>query len=171
MAALRGVFGITRTGRFTEMAAAGVNILLGSDGFDHDMLRLAQLASALFKDMRDDAGVFPAEEMLTQLTRNGAAGLGLQQQIGSLAVGKKADFVCHDTDRPEWQPLVGIVNQLAWLADGRSVHSVWVDGVRVVDNYRSTQIDEQELYARAATSAAAVIDRSGLPFISPWPIS
>ena len=171
LAALKGAFGLTSVGRFPEMAAAGINILLGSDGFDQDMLRQAQLVSALFKDMRQDASVFPAEEMLTMLTRNGATGLGLQQDIGSLEVGKKADFVCHDTDRPEWQPLIGIVNQLAWLADGRSVHSVWVDGVRVIDNYRSTQIDEAELFCRAKESAAAVIERAGLPFISPWPVS
>ena len=171
LAALKGTFGLTSVGRFPEMAAAGINILLGSDGFDQDMLRQAQLVSALFKDMRQDASVFPAEEMLTMLTRNGATGLGLEQDIGSLEVGKKADFICHDTDRPEWQPLIGIVNQLAWLADGRSVHSVWVDGVRVIDNYRSTQIDEAELYARAKESAAAVIKRAGLPFISPWPVS
>ncbi len=170
LAALKGAFGLSNVGRFPEMAAAGVNILLGSDGFDQDMLRQAQLVSALFKDTRQDAGVFPAEDMLTMLTRNGAAGLGLEQDIGSLEIGKKADFVCHDTDRPEWQPLVATVNQLAWLADGRSVHSVWVDGIRVIDNYQSTQVDEAELYARAQRSAAAVIERAGLPFISPWPV-
>jgi cytosine/adenosine deaminase-related metal-dependent hydrolase len=171
LAALRGVFGLTNVGRFPEMAAAGINILLGSDGFDHDMMRQAQMVSALFKDVRKDVSLFPAQEMLTMLTRNGATALGLEREIGSLEAGKKADFVCHDTDRPEWQPVIGVVNQLAWLADGRSVHSVWVDGVRVIDDYRSTQIDETELYARAAASSAAVIDRSGLPFISPWPVS
>jgi cytosine/adenosine deaminase-related metal-dependent hydrolase len=108
--------------------------------------------------------------MLEMLTRNGAVALGLEQDIGSLEVGKKADFVCHDTDRPEWQPIIGVVNQLAWLADGRSVHSVWVDGVRVVENYRSTQLDEAELFARAAASASAVIGRADLPFLSPWPV-
>ncbi len=171
LAALKGVFDLARVGRFPEMAKAGVNIALGSDGFDHDMLRQAHIASAVFKDIRQDASVFPAEEMLTMLTRNGAIALGLERDIGSLEAGKRADFVCHDTDRPEWQPLIGVVNQLAWLSDGRSVHSVWVDGVRVVENYRSTRIDEADLYARARESAAAVIHRSKLPFISPWPVS
>jgi len=171
LAALKGVFGLASHGRFPELAAAGVNILLGSDGFDHDMIRQAALASALFKDLRQDAGVFPAEEMLAMLTRNGATGLRLADHIGSIEVGRKADLVCHDVDRPEWQPLVGVVNQLAWLADGRSVHSVWVDGVRVVENYHSTQIDEAELYSRARASAAAVIARTNLPFLSPWPVS
>lgn len=171
LAALKGVFGLGAVGRFPEMAAAGINIMLGSDGFDHDMMRQTQIVSALFKDARLDAQVFPAEETIEMLTCNGATGLGLEKEIGSLEAGKKADFVCHDTDRPEWQPLQGIVNQLAWLADGRSVHSVWVDGRRVIDNYRSTQIDEESLYARAQQSSQEIFGRTGLPFISPWPVS
>ena len=104
------------------------------------------------------------------LTLNGAAGLGMSDEIGSLEAGKKADFVCHDTTRPEWQPMLNALNQLMWLADGRSVHSVWVDGVRVIDNYRSTMIDERELYARAKASSEAVIGRSELPSLQQWPL-
>lgn len=170
LASLRGAFGLAAVARYPEMSLAGINIALGSDGFDPDMMRQAHIVAGVFKDARGDARVFAAEEMLTMLTLNGAAAMGFDQEIGSLEAGKKADFVCHDTDRPEWQPLLSTVNQLAWLADGRSVHSVWVDGVRVVENYRATLIDEEALYAQARESAARVISRSKLPFISPWPI-
>ncbi len=170
LAALKGAFGISSVGRFPEMAAAGINLMLGSDGFDSDMLRQAQLVSGLYKDARQDTKLFPAEEILAMLTLNGAAGLGMSDEIGSLEAGKKADLVCHDTDRPEWQPMLNALNQLMWLADGRSVHSVWVDGVRVVDNYRSTMIDEQELYARARASSKAVVERSKLPSLQRWPM-
>ena len=163
IAALRGGFGLSAHGRFPEMMELGVNVMIGTDGYDQDMLRQAQVMAGVFKDARRDRSLFPAEEMLKLLTVNGAKGLGLESDIGSLQVGKKADFVCHDTDRPEWQPLQNVVNQLAWLVDGRSVHSVWVDGVRVIDEYRSTQIDEQELYRRAAVSSRAVMKRAGLP--------
>ncbi len=170
LAALRGAFGLSRVGRFPEMAAAGVNIMLGSDGFDPDLWRQTHIASGIFKDARRDAGVFPAETLLEMITVNGARGLCLNDQIGSLEAGKKADFVCHDTDRVEWQPRQGIVNQLAWLSDGRSVHSVWVDGVRVIDNYRSTMIDEAELFDKARRSSAAIMARTGLSVHSPWPL-
>jgi len=148
-----------------------LELTLGNDGFDHDMLRQTHIVSGLFKDQRQDARLFPAEQTLEMLTCNAAVGLGLEQEIGSLEAGKKADFVCHDTDRPEWQPLQGIVNQLAWLADGRSVHSVWVDGVQVVDNYRSTLIDEDALYAKAQQASREIFERTGLPFKSPWPVA
>ena len=102
-------------------------------------------------------------------TVNGARAIGLAHDIGSLEPGKKADFVFHDTYRPEWRPLLNVANQLVWAADGRSVHSVWVDGVRVVDGYRSTMIDEERLYADAQAAGEAIVKRSGLPDLARWP--
>lgn len=163
LAALRGAFGLSALGRFPEMIKQGVNVMIGSDGYDQDLLRQAQIIAGVFKDARRDRGLFAAEEMLALLTINGAKGLGLESEIGSLEVGKKADLVCHDTDRPEWQPVQNVVNQLAWLIDGRSVHSVWVDGVRVIDEHRSTLIDADDLYRRAAASSRAIMHRAGLP--------
>jgi cytosine/adenosine deaminase-related metal-dependent hydrolase len=58
-----------------------------------------------------------------------------------------------------------------WAADGRGVHSVWVDGVRVVDNYRCTRVDEQDIYRRSQRAALDLIKRSGVPSVSHWPIT
>ncbi len=170
LASLKGAFGMSAVGRFPEMAAAGINIMLGTDGYDNDIMRLTSLMSAMHKDMRHDITVFPAHEVLEMVTVNGAKALGLQNEIGSLEVGKRADFVCHDTDRPEWHPLMNVLNQLVWAADGRSVHSVWVNGVRVIDNYHSTLIDEEKLCAKAQSAGDAIMKRTGLPFLSPWPV-
>ncbi len=169
-AALRGAFGITSVGLFPEMAAAGVNILLGTDGGDCDIQRLVPLMASLFKDARQDMRIFPAHEALTMVTLNAASAMGLRHEIGSLEVGKKADFVCHDTDRPEWHPLLNVLNQLVWSADGRGVHSVWVDGMRVIDDYHSTLIDEDELYGKVQKAGEEIIKRSGVPSVSPWPV-
>jgi 5-methylthioadenosine/S-adenosylhomocysteine deaminase len=170
-AALKGGYGTTGLGRFPEMAAAGVNLLLGTDGADHaDLMRGAQLMAGLFKDARRDRSLFPAHRVIEMLTVNGAAALGLGAEIGSLEIGKKADLVLHDADRPEWRPLLDCVAQLVWSADGRGVHSVWVDGRRVVENYRCTLIDEDRLYAEAQAAAISITKRSGLPRLSPWPV-
>ncbi len=170
LASLKGAFGMGAVGRFPEMAAAGINIMLGTDGYDQDIMRLTGLMSAMHKDARHDIKIFPATEVLEMVTLNGAKALGMADEIGSLEVGKRADFVCHDTDRPEWRPLLNVVNQLIWAADGRSVHSVWVDGARVVDNYHSTLIDEEELCAKAQSAGEAIMKRTGLPPLSPWPV-
>jgi 5-methylthioadenosine/S-adenosylhomocysteine deaminase len=168
--ALKGVFGVTSAGRYPQMAAADINLMLGTDGYDIDILHSARLMAALFKDVKLDTRIFPAYDTLEMLTVNAAKAMGMQQEIGSLEVGKKADFVCHDIDRPEWRPLVSLVNQLIWTADGRGVHSVWVDGVRVIDNYCATFIDESELLEQVQRASEEVIKRSEIPFISPWPI-
>jgi cytosine/adenosine deaminase-related metal-dependent hydrolase len=67
--------------------------------------------------------------------------------------------------------LLNPIAQLVWSADGRGVHSVWVDGKRVVDNYRCTTIDEDRLYADAQDAAWSITRRSGLPLVCPWPVS
>ena len=172
--ALKGGYGVTAIGRFPEMQAEGVTLALGTDGNNnansHDLMRAAYLMAGLFKDARQDPALFPAEAALEAATLNGARALQLGAEIGSLEPGKKADFVAHDTWRPEWQPLFNVVNQLVWSADGRGVHSVWVDGRRVVENYRSTLIDEELLYAEAQQAGAAIVARAGLPVKSRWPI-
>ena len=165
-AALKGAFGISALGRAPEMAQAGMNIALGTDGYSSDLMQKMALAAALFKDARQDTKIFPADQVLDMATLGGAKALQLQDEIGSIATGKKADFVLHDTDRPEWRPLLNIPQQLVWCADGRSVHSVWVDGVRVVENYHHTLIDEDELYAAAQTAGEAIIRRSGIPDVN-----
>jgi len=90
--------------------------------------------------------------------------------IGSLEPGKKADFVAHDRDRPEWTPLLNVVNQLVWSADGRGVHSVWVDGRRVVDTYRCTTIDEEKIYAEVEAAAPVLLARAGKSVPCRWPV-
>jgi Cytosine deaminase and related metal-dependent hydrolases len=174
MTAMKGAYGASSAGRFPEMVAQGVNIQLGTDGNNNgnaaDMMRAMFACAGLFKDALRDAEMFPATRVLEMATINGAKGAGLAHSIGSLEPGKKADFVLHDRNRPEWRPLLNAVNQLVYSADGRGVHSVWVDGRRVVDNYRSTLIDEERLYAQVEKTGAAVLGRAGMKVPSLWPV-
>ena len=163
LAAMRAAQGIIKKGYFPKMARAGTKIMLGTDGHEGDMLRLGQLFSTAFRDAEEDVTLFSADEVMAMLTSRAAAAMGMDHEIGSLEVGKRADIVCHETDRPEWMPKLNVMGQLVWSADGRSVHSVWVDGVRVVDNHRVTLIDEEAIYAEAQTAGEAIIARSNLP--------
>jgi 5-methylthioadenosine/S-adenosylhomocysteine deaminase len=103
-------------------------------------------------------------------TLGGASAMQLSDHIGSLEVGKHADVVLHDTDRPEWRPLLNVINQLVWSADGRGVHTVVVGGKVVVEAGRMTTIDEEQLYSRAQQMGEAITARSGLPDKSKFPI-
>ncbi len=172
--ALKVAYGITQIGRIPEMVAAGVNVCIGTDGNNasnySDLMRATYLVAGLFKDARRDPRMFPAEKAYEMATLGGARALRLEDEIGSLEVGKRADIVLHDRRRPEWTPLHNVANQLVYSADGRGVHSVFVDGRRVVDAYRLTTVDEGELYAAAQRAGEGVVRRSGLPDRSRWPL-
>jgi cytosine/adenosine deaminase-related metal-dependent hydrolase len=144
--------------------------MLGSDGIAADILSAGRLMASLFRDARRDQDLFPATTVLEMATLHPARGMGLSHLIGSLEPGKKADFVLHDTDLPEWGPQFDVVGQLAFSAPPSGVHSVWVDGMRVLDEGRPTLIDAPKLLADARQAGLALIARTGLPNRTPWPI-
>jgi 5-methylthioadenosine/S-adenosylhomocysteine deaminase len=157
-----------------EMVQAGINVSIGTDGNNasnySDLHRAAYLVAGLFKDSRIDPQMFPAEMAYEMATLGGARTMLLEDEIGSLEPGKKADIVLHDTDRPEWRPLLNVMNQLVWSADGRGVHTVFVDGQMVVEAGRMTTIDEAKLYAEAQAAGEAITMRSGLPDKAKYPM-
>ncbi len=171
--ALKVAYGVTQVGRFPEMVQAGINLSIGTDGNNasnySDLMRATYLVAGLFKDARQDAQMFPAEMALEMATIGGAKTLRMEDQIGSLEVGKRADLVLHDTNRPEWRPLLNVVNQLVWSADGRGVHTVLVDGVVRVADGAMVGMDEAEFYARCQRAGEAITARSGLPDKAKWP--
>ena len=171
--ALKVSYGITQVGKFPEMVQKGINVSLGTDGNNasnySDLMRATYLVAGLFKDAREDPQMFPAEKAFEMATIDGAKTMLMQDKIGSLEVGKKADLVLHDTDRPEWRPLLNVMNQLVWSADGRGVHTVLVDGKIVVENYRCTTLDEERLWADVQSMGEAVAGRSGLPDKAKYP--
>ena len=173
--ALKVAYGVTQIGKIPEMIAAGVNVCIGTDGNNasnySDLMRATYLVAGLFKDARRDPTMIPAEMAFEMATLGGARALQAQDEIGSIEPGKKADLVLHDRERPEWVPLFNVANQLVWAADGRSVHTVFVDGRKVVDDYHLTQIDEQQLYRDAQRAGDAIVARSGLPNRAKWPVS
>jgi cytosine/adenosine deaminase-related metal-dependent hydrolase len=128
LANMKGAAGLSAVGRFPDMLADGINVILGTDGYSCDILRIAQLASALFKDLTEDVTRFSAYDALSMITLKAAAALQVSDEIGSLEVGKKADFVCHDTERPEWRPVLNPVSQLIWsafIASGSTASGSW----------------------------------------------
>ncbi|MEI6497739.1 MAG: amidohydrolase family protein [Actinomycetota bacterium] len=171
--ALKVSYGITQVGKFPEMAQRGINVSLGTDGNNasnySDLMRATYLLAGLFKDARVDPQMFPAEKAYEAATLSGARTMLMQDSIGALVPGYKADIVLHDTDRPEWRPLLNVMNQLVWSADGRGVHTVLVDGKVVVEEYHCTTIDEDKLWADAQQMGEAITARSGLPDKAKYP--
>lgn len=142
--------GVTRAGRHIEFVERGGRVALGCDsenaGDAIDILRAAALCAGLAKDMVGDPTRFGAHEALHLATLGGARALGLEHEIGSLTVGKRADIVVVDTAGPEWVPRSpDPVLQLVWASDGRSVRHVVASGHIVVEDGEPTGVDRSEL--------------------------
>jgi cytosine/adenosine deaminase-related metal-dependent hydrolase len=171
--ALKVAYGVTQVGKFPEMVQCGVNVSIGTDGNNasnySDLMRATYLVAGLFKDARVDAQMFPAEKAFEMATLGGARTMLMENQIGALVTGMKADIVLHDTDRPEWRPLLNVMNQLVWSADGRGVHTVVVDGAVVVEDGHCTTIDEAKLWADSQRMGESITARSGLPDKAKYP--
>ena len=76
-----------------------------------------------------------------------------------------------DTQRPEWQALFNPINNLVYNADGRSMHTVIVDGRVVVDAYRQSFVDEARLFSQVQEMGENLLARTGVSFPrSRWPI-
>jgi len=153
-----------------------VKIALGCDSPNNsnhlDIVRAMNMAAIQYKDARQDLRQVPAEAALEMATRHGAEALGQGDELGSIEVGKKADLVCFDTLRPEWQALWNPVNNLVYSADGRSVHTVVIDGRVVVSAYRQAFVDEPRLYAKVQEIGERLQARTGIRFPrSRWPMS
>jgi cytosine/adenosine deaminase-related metal-dependent hydrolase len=170
-AALQGGFGVSHIGLFPEMLDRGVHLMVGTDGVATDVLSSARLMASVLRDARADQELVPATTVLEVATIEPAQAMGLAHLIGSLEAGKKADIVLHDTHLPEWGPVFDVVEQLAFSAPPGGVHSVWIDGVQVLDAGRATLLDEEKVLADARQAGREVIARTGLPSRSPWPVS
>ncbi len=173
--AAKGARGATALGRMPELLARGVRVALGCDSPNNsnhlDPVRTMNMAAIQYKDARQDIRLIPAETALEMGTRLGAAALGLDDEIGAIEAGKRADLVLFDTRRPEWQALWNPVNNLIYNTDGRSVHTVVIDGRVVVDDYRQAFVDEARLFATVQEIGERLQARTGITFPrSRWPV-
>jgi cytosine/adenosine deaminase-related metal-dependent hydrolase len=173
--AAKGGRGVAEHGRMPELLAKGVKVALGSDSPNNsnhlDIVRAMNMAAIQYKDARQDMRQIPAETALEMATLTGAQALGVGDALGSIEPGKKADLVLFDTERPEWQALFNPINNLVYNADGRSVHTVIVDGRVVVDAHRQSFVDESRLYAKVQEIGERLLARTGVTFPrSRWPI-
>ncbi|MGC8787961.1 MAG: amidohydrolase family protein [Anaerolineae bacterium] len=157
-----------------EMLAAGVNVALGTDGGPsnntYDMVREMRWASYIHKARTLNPLVMPAETVLEMATIHGARAMGLEKEIGSLEVGKQADFVVFDLDKPHVTPNMDPVSTLVSAATGADVDMVVIGGQVVVQNQQVLTMDEERVLREASERATAVWKRAGIERKPRWPV-
>lgn len=136
----------------TQCLSAGINVALGTDGAasnnDLDMMGEMRTAALLAKAVAQDASAVPAMTALRMATINGAKALGLEQETGSLTVGKSADVIAVDLDHLETQPVFSPVSQIVYAASRQQVTDVWVAGKQLLKQRQLTTFDISALKAK-----------------------
>jgi 5-methylthioadenosine/S-adenosylhomocysteine deaminase len=148
-----------------EMRARGITVSLGADGAACnnrlDMFEEMRLAATL-QAMRRKPGALPARDVLIMATRDGARTLGLDAEIGSIEVGKKADVIVVDRDRPHLAPGPDPYSTLVYAVRGGDVRTTIVDGEVLVDDFTPLHIDRGAVVAEARQAARDLAVRANL---------
>ncbi|MGO4525818.1 amidohydrolase family protein [Microvirga sp. 2MCAF35] len=148
-----------------ELLEAGANVCLGSDATapdrSGDMFRHMQQCMHYHRTYFKDPTWLPPGRVLEMCTIDGAKALGMEKDIGSLEVGKKADVVLVDLRRPHLYPHNMPVFRLIYFANGNDVDTVIVDGRIALQDRKALFVDEDEVLDDAQRETDAMLDRTG----------
>ena len=131
------------------MIEAGVLVGLGTDGAasnnDLDMWEEMRLASLLQKVTSMDPEVLPAIEVLRMATSNGAKIIDMENEIGMIAVGMKADVIQIAYDDVHHIPSYDIASHLLYVTDEQDVINVIIDGKLIMHQREFLTLDIEQI--------------------------
>jgi 5-methylthioadenosine/S-adenosylhomocysteine deaminase len=138
-----------------KILSLGIPMGLGTDGVagsnnDHDLMEEMDLAAKLQKVTTGDPRALPAEQAFAMATILGARALRLDNMIGSLEKGKRADMITVRLDAPHAVPMYNVYSQLVYALKGSDVADVMVNGRAVVRDRKMLTLDAQAVMAKAA---------------------
>lgn len=147
--------------RVPDMLKMGIPVALGTDGAasnnNLDMFEEIRLAALIHKGVTLDPTVVPAMTVLEMATINGAKALGLEDKIGSIEVGKRADIVLLDATGIRLRPRTDVVSHLVYSAEGPDVEMVLVDGKVVMEQGRVTTVNQEGVLAKAEECSRRIL--------------
>jgi len=139
------------------------------------MLEVGRTAGILQKATRLDAEAITAEQIMEMLTINGAKVLGLDNEVGSIEIGKKADVIVVDYNAPHLLPGRGWLPKLIYSARGSDVIHTIIEGQVVMENRTVLTLDEGKVMEKAFANRNDLVQRAGQEtrdlLAAPWPKS
>lgn len=138
----------------SKLMEKGVCVSIGTDGASSnnnlDLIEELKTASLLQKVSTLDPKVVSSDEAIQMATIRGAEALGLDSQIGSIEVGKKADLILIDTNAANMTPdSSNITSNIVYSANGSNVDTTICNGKILMENKKLTVLDEDEIFAKA----------------------
>ena len=148
------------------MMAQGINVALTTDGCaplrPFDLLQAARGVRSAHQVRTGDPYLFPPGKLLEMITVDAARALGMEHEIGSIEIGKRADLVLLDTAAPHLTPWWMPVHRVVLQAVGRDVRTVVVAGEVLLEDRVVTRVDEADVLREAGRYAAAAVREAGL---------
>lgn len=145
-----------------EMKKVGITVGLGTDGAGsattQDMFEEIKAATWLQKLDYGDPTVLPAREALRMATIENAKLLRIDHETGTITVGKKADIILIDMNKPHLQPVHNIESLLAYSVNGADVDTTIVNGKVLMKNRQLTTINEEELLRQASLRSKRIVE-------------
>ena len=143
-----------------ELLAKGVTVGLGTDGCasnnNLDLFTEMDMAAKLHKIHTLDPTVMNALTALRMATIEGAKALGLGNTTGSLELGKKADIIVLDTNKPHLTPLYSPYSHLVYAARGNDVSHCIINGQLVMEDRKLLTLNLDEIMTRAREKSVKV---------------
>jgi len=149
--------------RVPEMLEKGINVSLGHDCFfTLDTPEYIRYAYLVHKAHLANPMVMPPFQALDLALGNGAKALGMENEIGSLETGKKADIIIIEPDSPVPVVPASVISYFTMTFRGTDVRTVIIDGKTVIADRASTMVDETAVSKACVEQAAALWKRNGI---------
>lgn len=146
-----------------EMINEGIPVSLGTDGSSSNnnlnMFEEINLAALINKVVNSSAISVPARVALEMGTVNGAKALQWENEIGSIEVGKKADLILIDMDKPHFYPRHNIISAMAYSAQASDVDTVIIDGKIIMEKREIKTLDVEKIKFETEKRAKDLIKR------------
>jgi len=164
--------GVSHIGHVPDMLQAGIPVALGSDSPNwanaFDVAHHAYLAATIHREAKREVPTIPACTALEMATLYGARAMGIEDEIGSLEVGKRADLVIHTLNKPEAHPPFDPVSNLIYTMRSKTVETVIVEGKVIMDAGKFLRVDARDIYARVDKAARHLAERMDMAPQSGW---
>ena len=146
-----------------KMLDLGINVALGTDSScsnnNLDMISEMKSAALLQKVGLMDAEALPAARAVEMATVNGARALGINDSVGMLKAGMKADLILVAMNKPHLYPQHDLISNIVYAANGADVAYTLVDGKILLEKGQLTGIDEERLYFEVDKSLKRLFNR------------
>ena len=154
----------------TELRGLGVDVGIGIDGAgsndSQDMLESMKMTPLLQRVKRLQATALSARDAFKMSTIEGAKALGVHKELGSLEVGKKADFVVLNGNSPVLANIHDPFQTIVYCVGKREVREVWIDGEIVLKDGEPVNLSLDQVVERSRPLASKLVKSAGLSKLS-----